>query len=219
MNLERILKLIREFKETEDYEKLNVLEETIIEEIKLKKVAETTSKTRYNRAARVLKRNKNRPILQHTVERNSKQYFTDSYVLFELANKIPELPIVEKESAYPTLNGILEYANNDGIVGYNCKELKQMIKIADKYVVLELDGTYKAVVEKNLLLDVLIILDYKNSEDVIINYSTITKAHVIMNNCTKRALSFKRGQDRAVLMPIVVADEIAEKLGINKIRR
>ena len=72
-----------------------------MEAIKLENVAETTSKTRYNKALRVLRRNKTRNILQYTVERNNKQYFTDSYVLFELTNKIPELPIIERESDYP----------------------------------------------------------------------------------------------------------------------
>ena len=52
---------------------------------------------------------------------------------------------------------ILESAenNSNGVVEYNCKELKQMIKLADRYVVLDLDETYKAVVDKNIrLLDV-----------------------------------------------------------------
>jgi len=216
MNLEKALKLIKEFKETDDYTKLVLLEDMIIKAIKLKNVTETTSKTRYNKALRVLRRNKTRNILQYTVERNNKQYFTDSYVLFELTNKIPELPIIEKESDYPNVYSILESAenNSNGVVEYNCKELKQMIKLADQYVVLDLDTTYKAVVNKDYLLDVLTILNYKNNESVIMNYNTTT-ASSNTYNCIIQPILFKREQDKAILMPIKVDTKLAEKLGIR----
>ena len=216
MNLKKALKLIKEFKETDDYVKLVLLEDMLIEAIKLENVAETTSKTRYNKALRVLRRNKTRNILQYTVERNNKQYFTDSYVLFELTNKIPELPIIERESDYPNVYSILESAenNSNGVVEYNCKELKQMIKLADEYVVLDLDETYKAVVNKVFLLDVLTILNYKNSESVIMNYNT-TNVSSDTYNCIMQPLLFKREQDVAILMPIRVGDKIAEKLEIK----
>lgn len=216
MNLKKALKLIKEFKETEDYTKLCILENMLVEAIKLENVTETTSKTRYNKALRVLRRNKTRNILQYTVERNNKQYFTDSYVLFELTNKIPELPIIERESDYPNVSSILESAenNSNGVVEYNCKELKQMIKLADEYVVLDLDETYKAVVNKKFLLDVLTILNYKNNESVIINYDT-TKASSNTYNCIIQPILFKREQDKAILMPIKVDTKLAEKLGIK----
>ena len=216
MNLKKALKLIKEFKETDDYAKLLLLEDMLIEAIKLEKVTETTSKSRYKHALRVLKRHKSRNSLQYTVERDNKQYFTDSYVLFELTNKIPELPIIEKESDYPNVHSILESAENNanGAVEYNCKELKQMIKLADEYVVLDLDETYKAVVNKVFLLDVLTILNYKNSESVIMNYNT-TNASSDTYNCIMQPLLFKREQDVAILMPIRVSDKIAEKLGLK----
>lgn len=217
MNLKKALKLIKEFKETEDYIKLCILEDMLIEAIKLENVAETTSKTRYNKALRVLRRNKTRNILQYTVERNNKQYFTDSYVLFELTNKIPELPIIERESDYPNVYSILESAenNSNGVVEYNCKELKQMIKLADEYVVLDLDETYKAVVDKVFLLDVLTILNYKNNESVIMNYNTTTASSKTYN-CIIQPILFKREQDKAILMPIKVDTKLAEKLGIKE---
>lgn len=200
MNLQRALKLVRESRE--DITKIDELENLIIEAMKLERVVEVTTKVRYNRAKRVLARSKNREVLRHTVERENKQYFTDGYIMFELTNKIPELPIIDDESRYPRLDTILTKAKDtNGEVVYNCKELKQMIKVADNIVELELDATYKAVVNKDYLLDVLTILEYKNSEEVVIKCNTSTKGFR-NSNYIITPLLFERNNDVAILLPI-----------------
>jgi hypothetical protein len=228
MNLEKVLSLVREVKKgieesiKEDYSYQNLLplielEKTIIEEIKLEGFSETSQKTSYKRALSVLARNKQREVLRYAFTQNETQYFTDSYVAFSLKNAIKGLPEVPKEMTYPNVENIFQSIEK-GIGSYasfTCQELKELVKLADtEFVDIQLgksnqDET-KARVNKKFLLDVLIILGYKNNEEAIVWYSPYCLGSVdILPPYTCKPLVFKREtnglEDKAILLPIRVA--------------
>ena len=194
MNKTKVLQLIRDFRETLDFSILEKLENLVIENIKLDKVVETTSKTRYNTANKVLKRHKGiRPVLEKVIIENGIQIFTDSYILFRLKNIIPELPEHKDISIYPKTDYIFNNARSyNSSIKYTCKDLKQLAKI-DKIVEFKTNDGFKITVDSKLLLEVLIILDYKNKDIVEIFYS---------NYSIYKPLYFINNGDEGILLPL-----------------
>lgn len=194
MNKTKALELLREFKESYDLNKLEQLEKMLIDSIKLDKVAETTSKTRYKEALKVLKKhNGSKPILEKTIIKDGYQIFTDGYVLFRLLDIIPELPELEDISLYPKTEDILESGrSNPSTITFNCKELKQMINI-NKVVEFKVNDDMIIKVDSKLLLSVLIILNYKNNDMVDIYCSNIN---------VNKPIYFNNNGNEAILMPL-----------------
>lgn len=199
MNKIKVLELIKEFKETKDFSKLEKLENIVIESIKLDKVAETTSKTRYNAANKVLKRLKgSRPTLEKTVIRDGYQYFTDSYVAFKLKNAIPELPIIENESIYPNLDSIIDSIKENTAISFECEWLKKEIKISKDKITLTIPNSDdKIIFNKNYLLEVLQILDFKNKDIVVMEFNNSK----IKNNNLVAPVKIRNNEDLAIIIP------------------
>lgn len=194
MNKIKVLELLREIKEFKDFNKLEQLENMLIESIKLDKVVETTSKTRYKEALKILKKSKDkRPILAKSIIKDGFQIFTDSYVLFKLLDIIPELPELDNINSYPKTETFFENGKgNTVLIQISCKELKQMIKI-NKVIDLKVNDDMIIKVDSKLLLSVLVILDYSNNDIVDIHCSSIN---------VHRPIYFNNNGNEAVLLPL-----------------
>lgn len=147
-------------------------------EIQLEKADETNDKKRVQSALKIIKDkfNSGRPILQESVIRNGKQYFTNSYMLVELNEPIKALESHENDEIverYPVLERVIsDKQKNDQYIIFNVSQLKTNIKLLkkdDPFIVFD-DSEKCLHLESKYILYAIDILKFKNSDEIKLYY-------------------------------------------------
>lgn len=180
----KVLEMLRKLEENIDAKGkvlFDKLIEYVEERILTEKIKETSSSKVYNTIKNILKRNKEtRPILSNVLYKDDAMYFTDSYIAFRLVGKdiISGFPSPSDEKNYPNLDNVLNryYYNCNTTTTLECEELKKKIKLMNPTRIsiknaetMEIPfGNGIAYVNSKLLLDVITILKFKNSDTITI---------------------------------------------------
>ena len=184
MQMIKVLEMLRKIEENIDHKGKDLFDkliEYVEEQILTKKVKETSSSKVYNTIKNILNRNKeSRPILSKVLYKDDAMYFTDSYIAFRLVGNdiISGFPSPNNEKNYPNLDNVLNryYYNCNTTVTFVCEELKKKIKLLNPTRItfknaetMEIPlGNGTAFVNSKLLLDVITILKFKNSDTITI---------------------------------------------------
>lgn len=180
----KVLEMLRKLEESIDHKGKNLYDkliEYVEEQILQENIKETSSSKVYNTIKSILNRNKeSRPILSKVQYKDNAMYFTDSYIAFRLVGKdiISGFPSPSDEKNYPNIDNVLNryYYNCNTTITFVCEELKKKIKLMNPTRItiknaetMEIPfGNDTAYVNSKLLLDVITILKFKNSDTITI---------------------------------------------------
>jgi len=217
----KVLEILRKLEENIDdkgKDSFDKLIEYVEEQILTEKVKETSSSKVYNTIKNILNRNKeSRPILSKVLYKDEAMYFTDSYIAFRLVGKdiIRGFLSPSDEKNYPNLDHILNrYYDCNNTTTFECEELKKKIRLMNPSKItiknaktMEIPfGNGTAYVNSKLLLDVITILKFRNSDIITIETYITSKPS---DEPLFRPLYIKNTEDSiAVLMPLIKTKEL-----------
>jgi len=217
----KVLEMLRKLEENIDHKGkiyFDKLIEYVEEQILTEKIKETSSSKVYNTIKNILNRTKeSRPILSKVLYKDDVMYFTDRFIAFRLVGKdiISGFPSTSDEENYPNLDHILNrYYDCNATTTFECEELKKKIKLMNPSKItiknaetMEISfGNGTAYVNSKLLLDVITILKFRNSDTITIETNITSKSP---DEPLFRPLYIKNTEDSiAVIMPLIKRKEL-----------
>lgn len=198
--LEKILDKVKEIKNMQknSYSDKYILDATIeleklVQEEYFKVYAkETKTSKQYASATRLLKRSKNRPILQHVhIDENGHQVFTDGYRLYKMKRHIPNLPLLKdneslKGETYPRTDRIIPI-NLQYNMTFKVKDFKALMVETkqgtgiDATFTIKLDNIDLTGFTFNSFTELFDILDFKNNDTFTLQYNANVKPFLVYN--------------------------------------
>jgi len=197
MTIQKLYEKFQECKTVEDFQEVMVI---LADMSAMENAKEAKQGSRLRASLQVLKTSKKRPILSKAVIIDGKQVFTNSYVAFQIEDKIAGLPTHETNEKFPDVLRFFEKGSNEA--RFNVGEVKADIgRIGkEKNIDLALKPNEYVRLDKKYLMQVIQILGFKNNEVITFRYNKDD----LDSKYIRKTLFVERNNDKAIILPILV---------------